>query len=203
MVLLSLRSALYPAGRLAAILSGPFQYVSRSVSMYCAGCPVTFSNAAASLRYSTCSMADFEFHAVRALGMVEQPTCVVSAIVKRDVGHRAVAERHAPGHDAIFHGRRHGRHGRDRHLHVRARGEYRGAHPVPIRLVLEQDPFADAAFAVIVAGAESRVVTGFLEGVVQIAVNEEFDPFFDRYLVTADSPVISVFSPVLNPSILT
>ena len=39
------------------------------------------------------------------------------------------------------------------------------------------------------AGAEPRVISRFLEPVVQVSIDEEFDSFFDGYLVTADRPV--------------
>jgi ribose transport system permease protein len=75
------------------------------------------------------------------------------------------------------------------HLNVGTRSEERCSHPVPVPFVLKQYPFAHTAFAVIMAGAEPGVVAGFLEGVVEVSVDEELDSFFNRYLVTADGPV--------------
>ncbi len=88
MVLLSLGSALYPAGTSARLLNGPFrQYVSKFVSMYCAGCPVTFSNAAARLRlhHMLNSSTSRSMPIARALRMVEQPANIIAAILKSDM----------------------------------------------------------------------------------------------------------------------
>src|SRR4029077_12136235 len=67
--------------------------------------------------------------------------------------------------------------------------ENRCPHPVPIHLILKQDPLGHTTLAVIMPSAESRVISCFLEPEVQISVHEEFDSFFDGYFVTADGPV--------------
>ncbi len=98
--------------------------------------------------------SDFEIHAIRALRMVEEPANVISAILKSDMGHGSLPSgtrqvRTPFSTDGVM--------GVSReigHLHVRTRSEHRGAHPVSICLVLRQDPFAYATFAVIVTGAE-------------------------------------------------
>src|ERR1700738_3760356 len=103
--------------------------------------------------------------------------------------HGSLAEWDSPRYDAVFDGRRHRCPVRDRHLDIRTRCEDRCPHPVPIREVLKQDPLAHASLAVVMAGAEPRVVSRFLEPVVQVSIDEEFDSFFDGYLVSADRPV--------------
>src|ERR1700722_2752154 len=103
--------------------------------------------------------------------------------------HGSLTEWDSPSHDTVFDGRCHRRPGRDRHLDIGTRREDRCSHPTPIHLILEQDPLAHSALAVIMAGAESRVISRLLEPVVQVSIDEEFDSFFDGYLVTADRPV--------------
>src|ERR1700722_13910399 len=103
--------------------------------------------------------------------------------------HGSLAEWHSPSYDAVLDGRRHRCPGSDCHLDIRARCEDRCSHPVSIREVLKQDPLAHASLAVVMAGAEPRVVSRFLEPVVQVSIDEEFDSFFDGYLVSADRPV--------------
>src|SRR6185312_14516864 len=48
-------------------------------------------------------------------------------------------------------------------------------------------------------GAESRVVSGFLEAIVQVSVNDEFAPFLEGNLVTADRPVHFGFLASVEP----
>src|SRR5271169_4407660 len=110
--------------------------------------------------------SDFEIHAIRALGMVEKPTNIISAILKRHMRHRSLTKRNSPSYDTVLHGRCHGRPGRNHHLDVRTRSEERCSHLSTIHLILKQDPLAHPALAVIMAGAESRVISRFLEPIV-------------------------------------
>src|ERR1700761_6756583 len=104
--------------------------------------------------------SDFEIHAIRALGMVEKPTNIKPAILKSHMRHSTFTKRNSPSYDTVLHGRCHERPGRrNHHLDVGTRREERCSHPVPIRLVLKQDPLAHASLAVIMAGAESRVIS--------------------------------------------
>src|SRR5258708_4482234 len=104
--------------------------------------------------------SDFEIHAIRALGMVEKPTNIISAILKSHMRHRSLTKRNSPRYDTILHGRCHERPGRrNHHLDVRTRSEERCAHPITIHLILKHDPLAHTALAVIMAGAESRVIS--------------------------------------------
>src|ERR1700753_886634 len=104
--------------------------------------------------------SDLEIHAIRALGMVENQTTVEPAIVKRHMRDSAFTKRNSPGYDTVLDGWCHERTGRrNHHLDVRARSEERRAHPVLIRLVLKQDPLAHTSLAVVVTGAESRVIS--------------------------------------------
>src|ERR1700722_11832934 len=103
--------------------------------------------------------------------------------------HGSLAEWDSPSHNTIFDGRCHRRPGSDRHLDIRTRREECCSHPTLIHLILKQDPLAHTSLAVVVAGAEPRVISRFLEPVVQVSIDEEFDSFFDGYLVTADRPV--------------
>src|SRR5277367_281327 len=103
--------------------------------------------------------------------------------------HGSLAEWDSPSHDTVFDGRCHRRPGRDRHLDIGTRREDRCSHPASIREVLKQDTLTHASLAVVMTGAEPRIISRFLEPVVQVSIDEEFDSFFDGYLVTADRPV--------------
>src|SRR5271154_7491092 len=103
--------------------------------------------------------------------------------------HGSLAERDSPRHDTLFDGRWHRRPGGDRHLDIRTRSEECCSHSPLIRLILKQNPLAHTSLAVVMAGAEPRIISRFLEPVVQVSIDEEFDSFFDGYLVTADRPV--------------
>src|ERR1700740_2713500 len=128
--------------------------------------------------------SDFEIHAIRALGMVEKPTNIKPAILKRHMRNGSRTKRNSPSYDTILHGRCHERPGRrNHHLDVRARSEERCSHPITIHLVLKQDPLAHPALAVVMAGAESRVISRFLEPIVEVSIHEEFNSFFDGILV--------------------
>src|SRR5580692_11429346 len=133
--------------------------------------------------------SDFEIHAIRALGMVEKPTNIISAILKRHMRHSSLTKRNSPRYDTVLHGRCHGCPGRNHHLDVGTRSEERCSHSITIHLILKQDPLAHTALAVVMAGAESRVISRFLEPIVEVSVHEKLDSFFDGYLVTADRPV--------------
>src|ERR1700733_6781938 len=103
--------------------------------------------------------SDFEIHAIRVLGMVEKPTNIKPAILKRHVRHSALTKRNPPSYDTVLDGRGHERPSRrNHHLDVRTRSEERCSHPITIHLILKQDPLAHASLAVIMAGAESRVI---------------------------------------------
>jgi hypothetical protein len=56
-------------------------------------------------------------------------------------------------------------------------------------LVLGQDPFGHAPFAIVVAGAERRVIARFLQRVVEVSVDEELDARLESDLIAADGPV--------------
>src|ERR1700722_3345510 len=101
----------------------------------------------------------------------------------------SLAEWNSPSHDTVFDGWCHRRPGSDRHLDIRTRREQCCSHPTLIHLILKQDPLPHTPLAVVMAGAEPRVISRFLEPVVQVSIDEEFDSFFDGYLVTADRPV--------------
>src|ERR1700739_5161524 len=104
--------------------------------------------------------SDFEIHAIRALGMVEKPTNIKPAILKRHMRHSALTKRDSPSYDTVLNRGCHERPGRrNHHLDVRARSEERCSHPITIHLILKQDPFAHASLAVVMAGAESRVIS--------------------------------------------
>src|ERR1700722_14559133 len=111
----------------------------------------------------------------------------------------SLAEWNSPSHNTIFDGRCHRRPGSDRHLDIRTRREECCSHPTPIHLILKQDPLAHASLAVVMAGAEPRVISRFLEPVVQVSIDEELDSFFDGYLVTADRPVRFGFLAGIEP----
>src|SRR5271168_4450097 len=113
--------------------------------------------------------------------------------------HGSLAEWDSPSYDAVFDGRCHRRPGRDRHLDIRTRGEECCSHPTLIHLILKQNPLADASLAVVMAGAEPRVISRFLEPVVQVPIDEEFNSFFDGNLVTADRPVSFGFLAGIEP----
>src|ERR1700722_6398775 len=115
------------------------------------------------------------------------------------MGHGSLAERDSPSYDTVFDGRCHRRPGRDRHLDIRTRSEDRCPHPTLIHLILKQDPLAHTSLAVVMAGAEPRVISRFLEPVVQVSIDEEFDSFFDSYLVTAYRPVSFGFLAGIEP----
>src|SRR6516165_9369083 len=83
--------------------------------------------------------SDFEIHAIRALGMVEKPTNIISAILKGHMWHSSLTKGNSPRQDAVLHGRCHGRPGRNHHLDVRTGSEERCSHPITIYLILEQD----------------------------------------------------------------
>src|SRR6201981_3011821 len=111
--------------------------------------------------------SDFKIHTIRALGMVEKPTNIKPAILKRHMRHSALTKRNSPSYDTVLHGRCHERPGRRNHtIAVPPRSEKHCSHPITIRLILKQDPFAHASLAVVMAGAESRVISLFLEPVV-------------------------------------
>src|ERR1700728_5134893 len=95
------------------------------------------------------------------------------------------AERNSPSYDTVLHTGCHGRPARNHHLDVRTRREECCSHPTVIHLILKQDPLAHASLTVVMAGAEPRVISRFLEPVVQGSIDEEFDSFFDGDLVTA------------------
>src|ERR1700735_5072758 len=143
--------------------------------------------------------SDFEIHAIRALGMIEKPTNIISAIRKRYMRHSSSAKRNSPGQDGVLHGRRHGCPRRNHHLDVWTRSEERCSHPITIHMILMQDPVAHTAFAVVMAGSESRVISRFLEPVVQVSIDEEFASFFDSYLITADRPISFGFLAGVEP----
>src|ERR1700733_4893879 len=103
--------------------------------------------------------------------------------------HGPRAEWDSPSYDTAFDGGCHRRPGRDRHLDIRTRREECCPHPSLVHLVLKQHPLARTPLTVVMAGAEPRVIPRFLEPVVQVSIDEEFDSFFDGYLVTADRPV--------------
>src|SRR3981081_1784704 len=111
------------------------------------------------IRSANCIIGHFEIHAVRMLRMVEEPTDVISAILKGHVWHSSLTKRNSPRDNTVFDDGRHGRPWRDRHLDVRTRGEDRCSHPIPIHLILKQDPLAHASLAVIMAGPEPGVVS--------------------------------------------
>src|SRR5215212_127954 len=121
--------------------------------------------------------------------MVEKPANVEAAVVERHVRDGSLAEGNSPRDNAVYDGGGHRCQWRDGHFDVGARGEDRRTHSVPVRLILRQDPFGHAAFAVIVASAKPGVITRFLERVIEISVDEELDALLDGDLVTADSPV--------------
>src|ERR1700691_5378548 len=102
--------------------------------------------------------SDFEIHAIRALGMIEKPTNIISAILKRYMRHSSSTKRNSPGHAPDLDGRRHGCPRRNHHLDVGTRSEERCSHPITVHLILMQDPLAHRAFTVVMAGAESRVI---------------------------------------------
>src|ERR1700722_4755556 len=103
--------------------------------------------------------------------------------------HGSLAEWDSPSYDTVFDGRCHRRPGRDRHLDIWTRREECCSHPNLVHLVLNQDPLAHTSLAVVMAGAEPRFISRFLEPVVQVSIDEELDSFFDGYLVSADRPV--------------
>src|SRR6201995_1962546 len=103
--------------------------------------------------------------------------------------HGSLSEWDSPGYDTVFDGRCHRRPGRERHLDIRTPREECCSHPGLVHLVLKQDPLAHTSLAVVMAGAEPRFVSRFLEPVVQVSIDEESDSFFDGYLVTAHRPV--------------
>src|ERR1700733_2866128 len=86
--------------------------------------------------------SDFKIHAIRALRMVEKPTNIKPAILKRHMRHSAVTKRNSPSYDTVLHGRCHERPGRRHPLDVGTRSEERCSHPFTIRLILKQDPLA-------------------------------------------------------------
>ena len=51
--------------------------------------------------------SDFEIHAIRALGMVEKPTNIISAILKRHMRHSSLTKRNSPSYDTVLDGRCH------------------------------------------------------------------------------------------------
>src|SRR5580693_9160205 len=111
--------------------------------------------------------SDFEVHAVGAFRVVEKPTNIKPAILKRHMRNGSPAKRNSPSYNTILHGWCHERAGRrNHHLDVRTRSEERCSHPITIHLILKQDPLAHASLAVVMAGAESRVISRFLEPVV-------------------------------------
>src|SRR5258708_37741231 len=101
--------------------------------------------------------SDFEIHAIRALGMVEKPTNIISAILKSHMRHRSLTKRNSPRYDTVLHGRCHERPGRNHPLDVRTRSEERCAHPITIHLILNQDPLPHPALAFLMAGAEPHI----------------------------------------------
>src|ERR1700743_3384674 len=105
------------------------------------------------------------------------------------MGHGSRTEWDSPRHDTVFDGRCHRRPGSDGHLDIGTRREERCSHPALVRPILKQDPLAHTPLAVVMTGAERGVISRLLEPVVQVSVDEEFDSFFDGYLVTADRPV--------------
>src|SRR5262249_60507288 len=107
-----------------------------------------------------------DIDAIGGVRIVEEGAAIISTITKSNVGYGSISERNSPSHNTGLLRRSHGRHRRDRHLHVRTRGEHRRAHPVSVHLILEQDPFAYAALAVIMTCAEFRIITRLLERVV-------------------------------------
>src|ERR1700730_3221354 len=96
--------------------------------------------------------SDLEVHAIRAVGMVEKPANVKSAVLKRHMRNSALTEWDSPSHDTVLHGRCHARLGRrHHHLDVGTRSDERCSHLTLIRLILEQDPLAHASLAVVMA----------------------------------------------------
>ena len=55
--------------------------------------------------------SDFEVHAIRALGMVEKPANIISAILKSHMRHGSLTKRNSPRNDTVLHGRCHERPG--------------------------------------------------------------------------------------------
>src|ERR1700744_4853173 len=113
--------------------------------------------------------------------------------------HGSLAERDSPSHDTVFDGRRHRGPGIDRHLDIGTRSEGCRSHPVLVHLILKQDPLAHTSLAVVMTGAEPGVISRLLEPVVQVSIDEEFDSFFDGYLLTADRPVSFGFLAGVEP----
>src|SRR5689334_7914583 len=104
--------------------------------------------------------SDFKIHAIRPLGVVEKPTNIEPAIVKRHMRDSAVTKRNSPRYDTVLDGRCHERPGRrNDHLDVGARSKERCSHPITIHLILKQDPLPDTSLAVVMARAESRVIS--------------------------------------------
>src|SRR5271156_2391262 len=113
--------------------------------------------------------------------------------------HGSLAERDSPRHDTVFDGRCHRRPGGDRHLDIRTRSEECCSHSPLIRLILKQNPLAHTSLAVVMAGAEPRVISRFLQPVVQVSIDEESDSLFEGYLVTAHRPVSFGFLAGIEP----
>src|ERR1700743_1074039 len=92
------------------------------------------------IRVSNMINSDFKIHAIRALRMVEKPTNIKAAVLKRHMRNSALTKRNPPSYDTVLHGRCHERPGRrNHHLDVRTRSEKRCSHPITVDLILKQD----------------------------------------------------------------
>lgn len=131
------------------------------------------------------------------LGRVaEDPAGVVFAVIEGGVGDGAGAEGDAPRHDAVFDGGRHDGAGCDGHFDIGACGEEGGDHAAVVEfaalgfgvVVLEEDPFADAALAVVVPSMQGGVPARALVDVVQIPIDVVCNAGFEGELVGTNGP---------------
>lgn len=56
-------------------------------------------------------------------------------------------------------------------------------------MLLVQNPFADATFAIVVTGPELRVISTLLVDKIEVAPDVELDASFKREFKAADAPV--------------
>lgn len=142
---------------------------------------------------------DLQIQSIGSFRVVKQPPSIVFTVVQRHVDHGPVPQRYPPCHNPILHGRgEDGRHGYG-HFDIGPRRENRSTHPVPVGLVLRQNPFSHPPLAVIVTRSEFRVIPTLLVHVIQVAIDEELDPFFERQLVASDRPVYLRFLSTVEP----
>ena len=113
----------------------------------------------------------------------------MSAILKRNMHNGAFTKRNPSCDNALLNRRRHGCLSRNRHLDVRASREENRPHSLLVRLILEENPFPDPAFAVIMPGSAAWIIPWFLQRVVEVAVDKELDAGFEGKLVGADCSV--------------